>query len=70
MLRKLLKAIGWTAAGLVGLVVLAKDVSAALSNADQRDPYTDLPFAWDDKLGAIVFRGLQTGERGEHRIYY
>ena len=59
-----------TAAILRSSGVEAQGVSAALSNADQRDPYTDLPFAWDDKLGAIVFRGLQTGERGEHRIYY
>lgn len=59
-----------TAAILRSSGVEAKDVSAALSNVDQRDPYTNLPFAWDDKLGAIVFRGLQSGERGEHRIYY
>lgn len=59
-----------TGATLRASGVEAKDVSAALTNAEQRDPYTNQPFGWDDKSGAIVFRGLQSGERGEHRIYY
>ena len=48
----------------------AKDVPAALAGAEERDPYTDRPFDWDPASSAIVFRGLQDGERGEHRIYY
>jgi hypothetical protein len=59
-----------TAATLRAGGVAAKDVSAALEHAEQRDPYTNRPFEWDDKAGAIVFRGLQSGERGEHRISY
>jgi hypothetical protein len=48
----------------------AKDVSAALANAEQRDPYTNQQFVWDEASQSIVFTGLQSGERGEHRIYY
>jgi hypothetical protein len=59
-----------TAALLRASGVAVKDVAAALGNVEQRDPYTHQPFAWNDPLGAIVFRGLQSGERGEHRIYY
>jgi hypothetical protein len=59
-----------TAALLRSSGVAVEDVAAALGNAEQRNPYTHQPFAWDDKLGAIVFRGLQSGERGAHRIYY
>jgi hypothetical protein len=59
-----------TAATLRASGVEAKDVAAALGSAEQRDPYTNQPFKWDDATRAIVFRGLQSGERGEHRIYY
>lgn len=59
-----------TAATLRSSGVEARNVSAALANAEQHDPYTDQPFGWDDKSGAIVFRGLQSGDRGEHRLYY
>ena len=50
--------------------VESKDVPAALANAELRDPYTNQPFVWDEASQSIVFTGLQTGERGEHRIYY
>jgi hypothetical protein len=50
--------------------VESKDVSAALANAEQRDPYTNQPFVWDEASQAIVFTGLESGERHEHRIYY
>ena len=50
--------------------VEADDVLAALANAQQRDPYTGEPLGWDAQRQAIVFRGLQPGERGEHHIYY
>jgi hypothetical protein len=59
-----------TAAILRSSGVEAKDVSVALSNDEQRDPYTNEPFVWDEVSQAIVFRGLQSGERGEHRMYY
>jgi hypothetical protein len=45
-------------------------VPTALSSAQFRNPYNGRPFVWDEKDGAIVFRGLQPGERGEHRIRY
>jgi len=59
-----------TAVMLRAAGVEVKDMSAALANAAQHDPYTDRPFEWDEEDRAIVFRGLQTGERGEHRILY
>jgi hypothetical protein len=48
----------------------AKDVPAALGNAELRDPYTDRPFDWNESDHAIVFRGLETAERGQHRVYF
>ena len=50
--------------------VESRDVSAALANAEQRDPYTNQPFVWDEASQSIVFTGLESGERHEHRIYY
>jgi len=50
--------------------VASKDVSTALAADGLRDPYTEQPFAWDEATQSIVFRGLEPGERGEHRIYY
>jgi hypothetical protein len=46
------------------------EVAAALTSAALRDPYNNRPFEWDEKGRAIVFRGLEVGERGEHRIQY
>jgi len=59
-----------TTATLRASGVEAKDVSAALRKSEGRDPYTNQPFVWDDATHSIVFRGLQSDERGEHRIYY
>ena len=59
-----------TAAILRSRGVESKDVSAALANAEQRDPYTNQPFVWDEASQALVFTGLESGERHEHRIYY
>lgn len=50
--------------------VESRDLSAALATAGQRDPYTNQPFVWDEASQAIVFTGLERGERHEHRIYY
>jgi hypothetical protein len=63
--RAALEAVTLRAAG-----VPPSGVAAALANAQLRNPYNGHPFAWDEKEGAIVFRGLQPGERGEHRIRY
>jgi hypothetical protein len=46
------------------------EVAAALTASSLRDPYNNGPFSWDEKGSAIVFHGLETGERHEHRILY
>jgi hypothetical protein len=48
----------------------AEHLPTTVASAELRNPYTDRPFDWDEARGAIVFRGLETGERGEHVIYY
>jgi hypothetical protein len=50
--------------------VAADDVPAQLSASEIRDPYTNRPFAWDLKEKAIVFTGLEAGERARHDIKY
>ena len=34
------------------------------------NPYDDQPLRWDPQEQAVVFVGLEPGERGEHRFYY
>jgi hypothetical protein len=34
------------------------------------NPYDDQPLRWDAEEQAVVFVGLEPGERGEHRFYY
>jgi hypothetical protein len=46
------------------------EIEQALSAATLRDPYTDAAFTWDQQRQAIVFHGLEPGERGVHRIEY
>ena len=48
----------------------SEHLPTTVASAELRSPYTDRPFDWDEPRGAIVFRGLETGERGEHVIYY
>jgi hypothetical protein len=50
--------------------VQTESVAESLSAAPLRNPYDDRPLRWDENDRAVVFRGLETGERGEHRIYY
>jgi hypothetical protein len=50
--------------------IKAFDARAALAASTLRNPYDDQPFAWDEEENAIVFRGLEAGERGKHRTYY
>lgn len=41
-----------------------------LTAAALRDPYRGEPFGWDEPANAIVFIGLERGERGRHPILY
>lgn len=50
--------------------VAADDVPAQLTASELRNPYTNAPFAWDLKEKAIVFTGLEAGERGRHDFRY
>jgi hypothetical protein len=50
--------------------VAMPDVPAALSANSLREPYRNHPFEWDEKERAIIFRGLEIGERSVHRVYY
>ena len=45
------------------------DVPAALAASPYRNPYDGRPFTWDAGDEAVIFRGLEPGERGEHRIH-
>lgn len=49
--------------------VAPERIPAALARSQFRNPYDGQPFAWDAADDAIVFRGLEAGERGEHRIH-
>jgi hypothetical protein len=46
------------------------EVAAALAASPLRNPYDDQPLRWDETEQAVVFVGLEPGERGEHRFYY
>jgi hypothetical protein len=56
------------AIGLHAAKVTPDAIPAALADSELRNPYDGEPFAWDATDGAVVFRGLELGERGEHRI--
>ena len=49
--------------------IAPKNIPAALARSQFRNPYDGRPFDWDAADGAVVFRGLEAGERGEHRIH-
>jgi hypothetical protein len=46
------------------------EVARALAASPLRNPYDDQPLLWDETEQAVVFVGLEPGERGEHRFYY
>ncbi|HEY3516490.1 MAG TPA: hypothetical protein VGL98_05535 [Gammaproteobacteria bacterium] len=46
------------------------DPEKALAASPLRNPYDDEPLRWDADEKAVVFVGLEPGERGEHRFYY
>ena len=43
-------------------------VPASLATSPLRNPYNNRPFEWDGE--AVLFRGLESGSRGEHRFDY
>ena len=43
---------------------------AAVSTSALREPYHNRPFEWVQADDVVVFRGLETSERGVHRLYY
>jgi hypothetical protein len=47
-----------------------QQVPEALLNMNTGNPYTGGPFTWDEEQGAIVFQGLEPGERGTHSLVY
>lgn len=57
-------------AELRGRNVPVSDVPKALAESTLRSPYTNEPFAWDAKASAVVFTGLEKGERGRHAFRY
>jgi hypothetical protein len=59
-----------TAATLRAANVRVEGVQQALINSDLKNPYDGQPFEWAAPEGAIRFRGLQHGERGEHLLHY
>ena len=45
-------------------------LAEALAASPLRNPYDEQPLRWDAEERAVVFVGLEPGERGEHRFYY
>ena len=50
--------------------VLVSEMAAALAAGPYRNPYDDQPLRWDADEEAVVFVGLEPGERGEYRFHY
>ena len=45
-------------------------LAEALAASPLRNPYDEQPLRWDAEEQAVVFVGLEPGQRGEHRFYY
>jgi hypothetical protein len=58
------------AVSLRAVKVEATEMRRAVDGSVLREPYQNRPFGLDEKEGVIVFRGLEVGERGTHRIRY
>ncbi len=50
--------------------IAAAEMPAALAASPLRNPYDEQPLRWDADDEAVVFVGLEPGERGEHRFHY
>ena len=46
----------------------AGEAEAAVRGASLRNPYDDTSFEWDPAGGAVVFNGLEQGDRGRHAV--
>lgn len=46
----------------------AEGAESAVQESSLRNPYNDAPFQWDPANGAVVFNGLEEGERGRHAV--
>jgi len=46
------------------------EAPGAISDSAIKNPYTELPFEWDEDGRAIVFEGLEEHDRGTHRLPY
>ena len=56
------------AASLRGAGIQHEGAATAVRDAPLRSPYDDTPFEWDAAGGAVVFQGLEQGERGRHAV--
>jgi hypothetical protein len=50
--------------------VMQTELTARLHAASLRNPYDDRPFQWSEEEQAIVFVGLEKGERGRQAYVY
>jgi hypothetical protein len=50
--------------------VSPSDAAAAVRASPLRNPYDEQPLLWDETEHAVIFRGLEQGDRGLHRLYY
>ena len=50
--------------------VAPEQVADELQQAELRNPYHEKPFEWDANEKALVFVGLEEGQRGRHVYVY
>lgn len=50
--------------------VAVSDMEARVAAASLREPYREASFTWDATARAVVFNGLERGERGRHVFLY
>ena len=48
----------------------ANAVAVNLEQATSKNPYNNDPFEWDNEQSAVVFTGLEPGDRGKHSLVY
>jgi hypothetical protein len=58
------------ASELRGQRVATGQLAQKLAKAPARNPYTGQSFVWDASAKAVVFTGLEKGERGRHALFY